>query len=110
MISIDFDKPVIPEDHILAITPGDIDDQYVVSSERERFNLFFVLLTTFHACKDGNKMVLAAHMAYLLSYYLFVALTPPGSEELALHYAKQARKLNPSPFYTQWYDFVRTGN
>lgn len=57
MINIDFDKPVIPEDHILAITPGDIDDQYVVSSERERFNLFFVLLTTFHACKDGNKMV-----------------------------------------------------
>lgn len=110
MINIDFDKPVISEDNILAITPGDIDDQYEVSSESERFNLFFVLLTTFHSCEDSNKTVLAAHMAYLLSYYLFVALTPPGSEELALHYAKQALELNPSSLYTQWYDFVRTGN
>lgn len=110
MINIDFNQPVISEDNILAMIPRDIDDQYEVSSEIERFNLFFILLATFHSCEDSNKTVLAAHMAYLLSYYLFVALTPPGSEKLALHYAQKALELNPSSLYTQWYDFVLTGN
>jgi hypothetical protein len=109
-IKIDFGAPFIPEKDILSVTANDIYDQYLESTVYDQFNIFFVLLTTFHMCEDKGKNVSAAHVAYLASYYLFLPLTPPGSMELALHYAKKAMALDPSDFYAQWIEAVLEGN
>jgi hypothetical protein len=109
-IKIDFGTPFIPEEDVLSVTVNDICAQYVKSTVYDQFNIFFVLLTTFHMCEDKGERVLAAHVAYLASYYLFLPLTPPGSMELALHYAKKAMELDPSDFYAQWIEAVLEGN
>lgn len=45
-----------------------------------------------------------------LSWYLFVPLTPPGSEILALQYANKAYELNPLQKYADHIEFVKSGN
>jgi hypothetical protein len=94
-IKIDFAKPFIPEEDILSITGLELFEQYVYSTDFDKFNIFFILLTTLHMCEDKGKNILAAYTSYLVSYYLFHPLTPPGSMKLALHYAKKAMELDP---------------
>lgn len=111
MIDIDFDKPYIEKEVVLAITTQEITEQYCCLSENEKNNLFFVLLSTFYQYKDeGNSKEVAAYLSYLLSYYLFVVLTPPGSEILARYYAQKAFELNPLFEYSKWYEFICQGN
>lgn len=110
MIDINFEIPIIPEKKILHETESEIDDLYSTLSNNDQFNLFFMLLTTMHQYEKEQKKEAAAHAAYLLSYYLFVALTPPGSEQLALQYIEKAIEMNPASLYKNWKKFVMDGN
>ena len=110
MIDINFEEPAIPEEKLLLITTTELDDQYASLSESDQFNLFFVLLTTYDKYEKEKRRDLAAYTAYLISYYLFVSLTPPGSDSLALRYAEIAVNMNPMERYIEWQEFVKRGN
>lgn len=109
-LKIDWADPVFPKEDVLAIYPGDMDDFYVTATDLDKNNLFFVLLTSFHHYLDGGDREEAAHLSFLMANYLFIALTPPGSCALALHYIEQAIALNPLGLYEEWRGLIEKGN
>lgn len=108
-LTIDWSHPIIAAEDVLKIQTADCDDFYVSAHEADKTNLFFVLLASLHhyehICPEK-----AAHLSFLLAYYLFVALTPPGSAELASHYLRLALTLNPRPDYAAWLPIIAQGN
>lgn len=109
-LKIDFANPVIVPEDVLEIQPSDMDDFYVTATDLDKANLFFMLLTSLHhyeAYQDDRR---SAHLSFLAANYLFVALTPPGSQELAMHYIKKALVLYPCEEYAQWLAFIKKGN
>lgn len=109
-IKIDFGEPIIAESTVMDIVPTDLDDFYVTASVHDKTNLFFVLLTSAHFYEDKNDREKAAHLYYLMAYYLFLPLTPPGSCLLALHYINKALELNPLQEYQKWLGLIQKGN
>ena len=109
-LSIHFDEPYIRREQISRLQPTDLNDFYASASEVDRLNLFFVLLNTLHSLEQDGDPVLEAHLCFLLAYYLFVPLTPPGSCALALHYIRQAVALHPLPEYREWLERMEQGN
>lgn len=109
-MAIDFGEPVIEEGIVLSIRPSDLDDFYASASDSDKGNLFFVMLTSLHHFEGIGDTRRAAHLSFLLAYYLFVALTPPGSLELALRYIEKALSLNPIPEYEEWLGLIKRGN
>ena len=107
---IDFDKPIIGKDHILEIDSGDLDDFYVCASATDRNNFFFVLLASLHYYEENVDTLRAAHLSFLVAYYVFIPLTPPGSHCLALHYMNKAISLYPLPEYKEWLVVMEKGN
>ena len=94
-----------------AITNEILGDLYIGSNDAEKANIFFNLQYIFLRLKDSENKDLAAHIAFIISYYIFVLLTPPHSEEIALYYAIEAAKLaNMDEKYTNWIEFVKSGN
>lgn len=109
-LSIDFANPVIAPEDVLEIQPSDLDDFYVTATDLDKANLFFMLLTSlyhYEACRDDRR---AAHLSFLAANYLFVALTPPSSWPLAMHYMKKAVKLYPCAEYEEWLALMEKGN
>lgn len=105
-IKINWNNPILPD--VLSVTTADLDDFYASASEPDRVNLFFLLLTTFHT---GSRVpVEAAHLCFLIAYYLFVPLTPPGAQPLALHYIRRAMELNPGDEYQTWLTLMEKEN
>lgn len=105
---IDFGSPLFEEDVASAITPGDLDDFYVKANELDRLNLFFMLEASFHKYVLEGKNELAAHLAFLIAYYVFIPLTPPASQNLALHYIREA--VRPAPrnsSYAEWLERIK---
>ncbi len=109
-LQIDWERPIFQENIILQIAPSDLDDFYVAASGLDKANLFFVLLTSFQHYLERKERERAAHLSFLMAYYLFNALTPPGSYELSKHYIKQAVSLNPIELYTEWLSLIEKGN
>lgn len=109
-INISFDEPIICKEKILDIRPSDLDDFYSTASVCEKDNLFFVLLASIHHYEDSGDHIEAAHLNFLAAYYLFVALTPPGSSHLALHYINRAISLNHLAEYDEWLALIKKGN
>ena len=109
-LTINWSEPVLPEEDIPQITPSDLNDFYVSASDLDKSNLFFVLLTSCHHHLDHGRDQTAAHLCWLMAYYLFVALTPPGSLELALHYIRRSIALDPREEYVQWRELIKKGN
>lgn len=107
---IDFGEPVLREDVILAIQPNDLDDFYVAASDFDKSNLFFVLLTSLHQFEERGDARRAAHLSFLIAYYLFVTLTPPGSFYLARHYINKALSFDPISEYEEWRVLIEKGN
>ena len=105
-LHIDWDRPVFPAGSVLAIEPRDLDDFYVQASDLDKGNLFFVLLTSFHHYLDKGDQPRAAHLSFLIAYYLFTPLTPPGCWPLAIHYIRRAVDLNPLPQYREWRSII----
>ncbi len=107
---IDWNEPFIRFENVLKICPADLNDFYADASEVDRLNLFFVLLNTLQRCQSAERIAEAAHVCFLIAYYLFVPLTPPGSWELSMHYIRQAISLNPIEEYREWLGLIEQGN
>lgn len=107
-LTINWNDPILPASEILSINLDDLDSFYTAASETDRLNLFFILLATCHAqAADPEK---AAHLCFLMAYYLFITLTPPGAQQLALSYIRRAMELNPKEEYKTWLTLIEKGN
>lgn len=110
-LKIDFGDPIFEEAVAPAVSTKDLDDFYVRASAVDRLNLFFELEASFHTYVSEGKDELAAHLAFLTAYYVFIPLTPPASCALALHYIEEAVRLNPrSGDYARWLERIKKGN
>lgn len=109
-LQIDFDEPIIKEERVLQLQPSDLNHFYVTASDFDKSNLFFMLLASFQHYLETEDQEKSAHLSFLMAYYLFTPLTPPGSFELALHYIKEAISLNPLECYTEWLSRIAQGN
>lgn len=108
---VDFGCPLFEENMASLITAADLDDYYVKANELGGLNLFFVLEASFHKYLSEGKNDLAAHLAFLIAYYVFIPLTPPASQQLALHYINEAIRLNPCHTdYLEWLDRIKDGS
>lgn len=105
-----YDKPAIPPELVYEITESFLDDFYASSNDSEKFNLFFHLLHEYQFLNSLDLQEETAYLCYLLSYYLFVSLTPPHSMPLALFYAKEAVRLHETEKYKEWLNLVERGN
>ena len=109
-LNINWQEPIIQEQDVMQILPTDLNDFYTAANHFDKTNLFFVLLTSFHHYLDREEGEKAAHLSFLMAYYLFITLTPPGSWELAIHYINQAISLNPLDEYREWLSLIEKGN
>lgn len=109
-LKIDFGNPFIEEEQLAKLTTDDLNDFYASASEVNRLNLFFVLLNSLHQYEERGEMEQTAYLCFLLAYYLFIPLTPPGSSSLARYYIEKAIVLDPKPEYRQWRLLVQKGN
>ena len=109
-ISIDFEHPYFDEETIFGLTLNDLDRFYADENEVNRLNLFFVLEASLHKLQRENSMKAAARCAFLMAYYLFIALTPPASWELAEFYIDRALEWDETPEYSQWKKNIDEGN
>lgn len=109
-LKIDFYNPIIKEDDILKITPEDLDNFYINSNDFDKFNLFFIILTSIYHYSDKKNSIITAHLYFLAAYYIFTPLTPPGSYELAVYYIKKAIELNDCAEYRDWQTIIINGN
>ena len=89
-IKIDFGHPYFDKNEILELSLDDLNCFYADANEVNRLNLFFVLEASLHRLQNDKKMQAAARCAFLMAYYLFIALTPPASCELAEFYIDRA--------------------
>ena len=88
-LTVDFSEPVFAREIVLQIQPTDLNDFYAGASDFDKNNIFFMLLTGLHHYEDEGDSLRAAHLSFLAAYYLFIALTPPGSCQLAMRYIKR---------------------
>ena len=109
-IRIDFGHPYLDEEAIFELTFDDLNDFYADAGEVERLNLFFVLEASLHRLQDRKKMRTAARCAFFMAYYLFIALTPPASFELAEFYIDRALEWDEKPEYRRWKEIIDEGN
>lgn len=109
-LKIDFDQPVFSSEITDRLTTADLDDFYVNSAEIDKLNLYFCLLASAHHYQSEAKFPKAAKLYFLIAYYLFVPLTPPGSEELAMYYINKAISFNPLPKYKDLLSIIEKGN
>lgn len=110
VLKIDWGEPSIQEKDVLQIKPSDLDDFYVKATDLDKANIYFVLLNSYYICMDADNQEAAAHLSFLIAYYLFISFTPPASCELALRYIKQAITLHPTEEYLEWLALIREGN
>lgn len=109
-ITIDFGHPYFEENVLLGLTPDDLNCFYADASEVDRLNLFFVLEASLHRFQGKERMKTAAYCAFLMAYYLFIALTPPASFELAEFYIARALEWDETPEYRRWKAIIDEGN
>ena len=109
-IKIDFGHPYFDKNEILELTLDDLNCFYADANEVNQLNLFFVLEASLHRLQNEEKMQAAARCAFLMAYYLFIALTPPASFELAEFYIDRALEWDETPEYRQWKETIDEGN
>ncbi len=110
LIKIDFNIHYLEKKEVMCITQRELIDFYGSASKDDRYNLVFVLMNTFNVNKQENAEDCAAHTASLLAFYLFVLLTPCGSEEISMYYINEAIKLNPSKENQELKVLIEKGN
>ena len=109
-LSIDWKNPVFDNATVLKIQPRDLDTFYCSATDLDKGNLFFVMLTSMHHYESLADSYRTAHLCYLMAYYLFITITPPGSWELAMHYIQKAISLHPCDEYREWFTLIQKGN
>ena len=106
----EYESECIPKEIVLQVDEQILDDLYASSDIFEKFNVYFHLQNNFFNLYNNGNYKEAAYICYLISYYLFVALTPSHSEDLAKEYAQKAIKMDSCPKYLEWLDEVKKGN
>ncbi len=106
-LEINLNKPFYDENEILDIQPTDLNEFYDPLNEENGLKMYFQLLATYIRVKNREKK---AHAAFLITYYLFILLTPPASCELALYYIRKAIELDPLEEYIEFEKLVLMGN
>ena len=109
-ISIDFGHPYFDEKELFELTLNDLNDFYGDENAVNRLNLFFVLEASLHRLQRENSLKAAARCAFLMAYYLYIALTPPASFELAEYYIDRALEWDETPEYSHWKKCIDEGN
>ena len=109
-IKIDFGHHYFDKNEILELSLDDLNSFYADANEVNQLNLFFVLEASLHRLQNEGKMQAAARCAFLMAYYLFIALTPPASFELAEFYIDKALEWDETPEYRQWKETIEEGN
>lgn len=109
-LKVNWTDPIIKESDVLLIQPFDLDAFYVSASTFDKSNIYFVLLVSRNYFVEKKDYEKAAHLNYLIAYYLFITATPPGSSLLAVDYIKQAISLNPLEIYQEWLEKMLQGN
>ena len=110
ILSIEWENPIIKADDVLQICSNDLDDFYSMASAPDKTNIFFVLLASSQHYIDKGNHEYGAHLCFLMAYYLFIALTPPASSELAKYYINKAISLNSHDEYKELSKLVEKGN
>ena len=109
-IKIDFGHPYFDKNEILELSLDDLNCFYADANEVNQLNLFFILEASLHRLQNEKEMQATARCAFLMAYYLFIALTPPASCELAEFYIDKALEWNETPEYRQWKENIDDGN
>ena len=107
---IDWNNPCLDDEQIVSITLSDLDDFYADAASIDQLNLFFVLLNTCVQAQERGDRVVEARLCCLMAYYLFVPLTPPGSQPLAQRCIDRAVELDSRPEYREWQQIISEGN
>lgn len=92
----------LQDDMVLQINKDMIDDFCAHSTETDRFHALFNLQKEYMSLQSKHKKAAAAHISYLISYYLSIATTLPRAEDLRHYYANAAVDLNPCELYRDW--------
>ena len=109
-ITIDFGHPCFDAETVWRLTLDDLNDFYAEAGEVDRLNLFFVLEASLHRLQGVKDWKTSARCTFLMAYYLFIALTPPASFELAEFYIDRALEWDETPEYRHWKEAIAEGN
>ena len=107
---IDFSNPILDKQTAEQLATNILDDFYVSENVYNKFNLYFVLEISIIFYEKSGDTALAAHLSFLAAYYIFYALTPPGSYELALYHMSNAIRLNDTSEYREQLEIMKKGN
>lgn len=67
-----------------------------------RNNFYFWLINKIHILEAKNSYKELAYANYLMSYYVFIVLTPLAYEELAYYHIEKALKYDDNIDYKEW--------
>ena len=109
-ININWNKPYIDKEEVFSLTADSINTFYTEANDFDKSNLFFVLLNSFNRMEEEGNNKEAAFLAFNIAYYLFILLTPPASEDLALYYINKAIQLDKEELYFTWKTLIEKGN
>lgn len=83
-----------------------IDEEKLLSLKTEDYytqsNFYFYLINKSYELEKESKIDELAHCHYLISYYLFIILTPLCYEELAYTHSVNSTKLSSDVKYKEW--------
>lgn len=83
-----------------------IDEEKLLSFKTENYytqsNMYFYLINKSYTLKKENKVDELAYCHYLISYFIFIILTPLCYEELAFTHSLKASKLSCDIKYKEW--------
>lgn len=65
-------------------------------------NFYFWLINKIYYFEDTNNNKDLAYAHYLMSYYIFIVLTPLSYESLAFNHIKRALKYDDNIKYKEW--------
>jgi len=67
-----------------------------------RNNFYFWLINKIHTLEEKNFYKEVAYANYLMSYYVFIVLTPLDYEKLAFYHIEKALKYDDNIDYKEW--------
>ena len=105
-----FGHPILSQEEAESLHPCNLNDLCTSTEELDEINFFFMLLASYHHHLGRGRRELAAHLAFLMAYDLFILITPLSSCPLSLHYIRQAIALNPLEDYLEWERLIQQGN
>ena len=84
----------------------DIDEENLILLKSEDYyiqsNFYFWLINTINELEEMNKIEELAYANYLMSYFVFIILTPLCYEEIAFNHIKKSIKLSKKIKFKEW--------